>query len=96
MKTSQKYVYDIGAGGLKNTKTGKVNIFNEENSTDAELYQPLQNDPARYVEIMTHKFDGTKKPKNYPKEITRIVKVEKPKKPKPKPIPLKPKPTIQE
>ena len=40
---------------------------------------------------MTHKFDGTKKPKDYPREITRIVKIEKPK-PKPKPIPLKPKP----
>ena len=50
MKTSQKYVYDIGAGGLKNTKTGKVNIFNEENATDAELYASLKNDPARYVE----------------------------------------------
>ena len=94
MKTSQKYVYDINAGGLKNTKTGKVNIFNEENATDAELYQHLQNDPARYTEVMTHRYDGTKKPKNYPKEITRIVKVEKPKKPKPKP--LKPKPTIQQ
>ena len=80
MKTSQKYVYDVAAGGLKNTKTGKVNIFNEENATDAELYQHHQKDPARYIEVMTHKYDGTKKPKNYPKEITRIVKVEKPKK----------------
>ena len=35
---------------------------------------------------MTHRYDGTKKPKNYPKEITRIVKVEKPKKVAEKPI----------
>ena len=32
---------------------------------------------------MQHKYDGTEKPKDYPKKITKIVKVEKP---KPKPI----------
>jgi len=61
-------------------KQNKLLKINEASATDSELYANLQNDPARYTEVMTHRYDGTKKPKNYPKEITRIVKVEKPKK----------------
>ena len=61
-------------------KQNKLLKIDEARATDAELYRHLQNDPARYTEVMTHRYDGTKKPKNYPKEITRIVKVEKPKK----------------
>ena len=66
-------------------KQNKLLKINEASATDSELYANLQNDPARYTEVMTHRYDGTKKPKNYPKEITRIVKVEKPKKDAEKP-----------
>ena len=58
-------------------------IIDEAKATDSELYTSLKNDPARYVEVMTHKYDGTKKPKDYPKEIIKMAKVERPKKPKP-------------
>ena len=54
--------------------------IDEAKATNSELYTNLKNDPVRYTEVVTHKYDGTKKPKDYPKEITRIVKVEKPKK----------------
>ena len=96
---AREWLTDKDSGNSKNAWKNFVKdrqdlkkIIDEAKATDSELYQHLQNDPARYVEVMTHKYDGTKKPKDYPREITKIVKVEKPQKPKPKPIPLKPKP----
>ena len=70
MKTSQKYVYDNSAKGLKDTKTGKVNILNEATATDNELYLMHNKDPVRYVETMRHRYDGTKAPSDYPKEAS--------------------------
>ena len=70
MKTSQKYVYDNNAKGLKDTKTGKVNILNESTATDNELYLMHNKDPVRYVETMRHRYDGTKAPSDYPKEAS--------------------------
>ncbi len=64
MKNSQRYIYDIGQGGLKDTKE-----VDEQTATDTELYNNLQNDPVRYVDVMTHKYDNNKKPKDYPRKI---------------------------
>ena len=64
MKNSQRYIYDIGQGRLKDTKE-----VDEQTATDTELYNNLQNDPVRYVDVMTHKYDNNKKPKDYPRKI---------------------------
>ena len=42
---------------------------NEQTATDTELYQSLQNDPARYTKIMSGRYDGNPMPKDYPRKI---------------------------
>ena len=88
-KMAREWLTDKNSGNSKGAwkafvkERQDLKKIDEAKATDSELYTSLKNDPARYVEVMTHKYDGTKKPKDYPREITRIVKVEKPKKPKP-------------
>ena len=43
----------------------------EKTATDTELYATLKNDPARYVSIMTGRYDGTPMPKDFPRAIVR-------------------------
>ena len=94
-KMAREWLTDKNSGNSKGAwkafvkERQDLKKIDEAKATDSELYTSLKNDPARYVEVMTHKYDGTKKPKDYPREITRIVKVEKPQPEKPK---LKPKP----
>ena len=57
----------------------KGNNLTEQTATDTELYATLKNDPARYVSIMTGRYDGTPMPKDFPRKIVRA----QPKKQKP-------------
>ena len=49
----------------------KGNNLTEQTATDTELYATLQNDPARYVSIMTGRYDGNPMPKDFPRAIVR-------------------------
>jgi len=49
----------------------KGNNLTEQTATDTELYATLKNDPARYVSIMTGRYDGTPMPKDFPRAIVR-------------------------
>ena len=47
-------------------------IIDQAKATDSELYASLQNDPARYVDVMNYKLgDTTKRPRDYPRTITK-------------------------
>jgi len=52
----------------------KGNNLTEQTATDTELYATLKNDPARYVSIMTGRYDGTPMPKDFPRKIVRAEK----------------------
>ena len=54
---------------LTNLKNWGKNKLNEQNATDQELYQSLQNDPARYTKIMSGRYDGNPMPKDFPRKI---------------------------
>ena len=69
----------------------KGNNLTEQTATDTELYATLKNDPARYVSIMTGRYDGTPMPKDFPRKIVRA----QPKKQKPASTGRAPGPVIR-
>ena len=77
-KTGRKFP-DMSSAVTQNKRYDEVEFANrivdgkepltEKTATDQQLYNNLTNDPARYVDVMNHRYDNTKQPKDYPRKI---------------------------